>query len=136
MTNNERLLGVKRDHIREIIRFAVVGVLSVAIHYGIYLLLRMVINYNLSYIIGYIVSFVFNFVASNKYTFNTKASVKRGVGFAVAHAINFGMHVVLLNLFVEILNVDERLAPVFVMMIAVPINFFMVRFALKSKLSE
>lgn len=92
-------------------------------------------NVNIAYSIGYVVSFVFNFLLSNFFTFNTKPNVKRGVGFAISHLINYGLHIVFLNLFL-FLSISDTYAPLLVYVVVFPINFILVRFAFKSKYSE
>lgn len=116
----------------EFIRFVIVGILATVIHYAIYLALEhgLHINYNFAYTIGYILSFIFNFFASTFFTFKTNANAQNGIRFAGAHLINYFVHMILLNVFIFI-GMPDNLAPIFVFPIAIIINFFMVRFALK-----
>ncbi len=129
-----------RTSLYQLLRFVVVGVLATAIHYGIYLLLLRMFSADaepvqsgvasketLFYSIGYIISFVCNFAMTCLFTFRKKASVQRGVGFGLAHLVNYGLHVVLLNVFLW-LGISNKLAPIPVFCIAVPVNFLLVRF--------
>ena len=146
----------------EFTRFFVVGVGATLVHLGVYLLLNAIFGVaesaplalTLTYTVGYVVSFVFNYLVSLKWTFRTEGSVKKGLGFAFSHAVNAGMHLLLLNLFrvlgagtalvgllqfmcpwlIELLPVlgrPESLLPFPVYAIVVPINFLMVRYFLK-----
>lgn len=108
---------------------------------------------NLSYAFGYIVSFLGNYAASLRWTFRTSGSLSKGAGFAFSHVINATLHFLLLNLFIRIgmgsflasgivcytpwlaehfpiLTSPDTLLPLPVFVIAVPINFLMVRFFL------
>lgn len=116
----------------EIIRFGVVGVFATVLHYAIYWVLKLYINVNIAYTIGYFLSFICNFFLSSYFTFHSKASVKRGVGFIGAHLNNYLLHMILLNLFLY-LGVDSSLAPIPVYMIAVPVNFILVRWVFKHR---
>lgn len=116
---------------QEQIRFIIVGVLATAIHYSIYRLLNLIIISWLAYSIGYVISFLCNFYLSSKYTFQSKASIKKGIGFGISHAINYLIHITLLSIFIKI-GISEELAPVPVFAIAIPINFILVRFVFKS----
>ena len=118
--------------IREFIRFVIVGVLATVIHYGIYLLLLHYMHTNVSYTIGYVISFICNFFMSNFFTFKSKPTIKKGVGFGISHVINYMLHITLLNLFI-FLGLSEKIAPVFVFAIVIPINFMLVRFVFKSE---
>ena len=126
-------MTIDREKQGEIIRFGIVGALATALHYGIYLGLLWVlpeINRSLAYSIGYVLSFVFNFVASNYFTFKTKPTTKKGIGFAMSHAVNYGLHIGLLNFFLWC-GLSSKLAPAPVFCIVIPINFLLVRFVLK-----
>lgn len=116
---------------QEQIRFIIVGVLATAIHYGIYILLNLIIISWLAYSIGYVISFLCNFYLSSKYTFQSKASIKKGIGFGISHAINYLIHITMLSVFIKI-GISEELAPIPVFAIAIPINFILVRFVFKS----
>lgn len=114
----------------EVIRFGVVGVFATLLHYGIYWVLNHYMNANIAYTIGYLLSFICNFFLSSYFTFKSKASVKRGIGFIGAHLNNYLLHMILLNLFLY-LGVSETLAPIPVYLIAVPVNFILVRWVFK-----
>ena len=117
---------------REVIRFGMVGVFSTLLHYSIYWVLKRYMNVNIAYTIGYFLSFICNFFLSSYFTFKSEASVKRGIGFIGAHLNNYFLHMILLNLFL-FLGVSESLAPIPVYMIAVPVNFILVRWVFKHK---
>lgn len=116
----------------EIIRFGIVGIIATIIHYGIYLTLNLIIVSWIAYSIGYGTSFLCNFYLSNKFTFKTKPTIKKGIGFGLSHFINYVLQVILLSIFIK-LGIPDKYAPLPVFCIAVPINFLMVRFVLKSK---
>lgn len=118
--------------IKEFIRFGIVGVLATFVHYGIYLVFNLWINTTIAYSIGYGISFLGNFYLSNKFTFKTKPTFKKGVGFGLSHFINYLLQVILLSVFIK-LGIPDKYAPIPVFCIAVPVNFLMVRFVLKSK---
>lgn len=119
-------------NIQEVIRFGIVGIIATTIHYVLYLTLNLIIVSWIAYSIGYGVSFLGNFYFSNRFTFKTKPTVKKGVGFGLSHFINYLLQIILLSIFIK-LGIPNRYAPIPVFCIAVPINFLMVRFVLKSK---
>ena len=118
----------KRLH--EPVRFAIVGCIATAVHYGIYLILCLVMVPWLAYSIGFALSFVLNFYLSNVFTFRTRPTVKGGLGFVASHVINYCLHIALLQTFLSI-GLDEKIAPLAVFSIVIPINFLLVRTALK-----
>lgn len=128
---------IHRDKVNEIIRFAVVGTLATAVHYGIYYLFLLldVFHPTIGYTVGYAVSFLLNFYLSNHFTFKTKPTLKKGLGFGLSHLINYLLHIILLTAFLK-LGVNEKWAPLPVYVIVIPINFILVRTVLKSKMTD
>lgn len=129
---SKKLFGVPLDRqsLGEMIRFSIVGVLVTAIHYAVYWLLQLVIDVNISWTAGYIAGFVFNYYMSARYIFRSKANVKNGAGFGVAHIINYLLQMVLLNVFLK-MGLSPTMAPVGVYAVSIPVNFLLVRFVFK-----
>lgn len=142
-------------------RFFVVGIAATLVHLVVYIALNHLFGLSeenklaltVTYSIGYIVSFIGNYILSLKWTFRTEGSVKKGLGFAFSHAVNYGMHIGLLNLFLylgvgglmvrclqavvpwlvemfPILGHGEDIVPFAVYVVVVPVNFLLVRFFL------
>ncbi len=118
-----------RKTVGEMLRFGIVGVLSTALHYLIYRVLPL--QENVGYTIGYAVSFLFNFWATSRYTFHARPTWGRLAGMGGAHASNYVLHMVLLNIFLYI-GMSKAWAPLPVYAIAVPVNFLLVRFVFNS----
>lgn len=125
----EKLKG--NSKLAQFLRFVLVGGTATVIHYTIYLALGKIgVLLNIAYTIGYFSSFIFNFYASNYFTFKAKPSARGGIRFMGAHIVNYLLQIVLLNLYLRI-GVPQVVAPVGVFAIAIPINFILVRIALK-----
>ena len=123
---------ITKERFWELFRFGVVGTTAMLIHYGIYYVLLPYMNMNIAYSIGYFLSFLCNFMMSSYFTFKVKPSFKKFIRFACSHGINYFVYLGLFNFFYWI-GVPEKLAPLPVYLIAVPISFLLVRFALKKK---
>ena len=110
----------------QFIRYCTVGTLAAGIHYGVYYLLQEyeMTNLNIAYTIGYVTSFICNFFMTSY--------LKRALGFGGSHLVNYLIHMGLFNLFLY-LNVDQEIAPLCVLAVAVPTNFLMLRFVFKHK---
>lgn len=123
-------MNMNKEAIGEMIRFSIVGVLVTAIHYGVYWLLQLVVNVNIAWTAGYIAGFIVNYYLSAFYIFRKKTSVKNGVGFGMAHVVNYLLQMVLLNFFIWI-GLSAEMAPVGVYAVSIPVNFLLVRFVFK-----
>ena len=126
---------MKKERVNEISRFAAVGLLSTAIHYAIYYALLPYISASAAFTLGYILSFLCNYGLSSRFTFRVGTSVQRFVSFALSHATNYFIQIILLNLFIGA-GVAPALAPLPVYALAVPVNYLLVRFALTRRSRE
>lgn len=125
-------MRIPRETFFEIIRFGIVGATATIVQYVLYRLFALALNYNIAFALAYGISFIGNFFLTSYFTFNSKATAKKGIGFAGAHICNFLIQMFLLNLFV-FFGIQKDWAPIPVYTIAIPINFLMVRFVFKHK---
>ena len=129
-------MGEENNKLREFVRFCIVGVIAAGIHYLVYFLLQLIdggsVWLSIAYTIGYIVSLVCNFFLTTYFTFRSKVSVKKAAGFSFSHIVNYTLHMVLFNLFIS-LGINRLIAPIFVLMIAVPTNFTILHFVYRKK---
>ena len=123
---------IDKVFIGQFVRFGMVGCLATGIHYGIYYVLQQHIDVNVAYTLGYVISFIANFYLTAYLTFKSSPSWKKLFGMGGAHAVNYTLHIVLLNIFLKI-GVSSELAPIPVFCIAIPVNFLLVRFVFKPK---
>lgn len=113
--------------VQQFLRFCIIGTLAAAVHYGVYFILQMWIDVNVAYTMGYLISFVGNFYLTSYFTFRTLPSVKRFVGFACSHGINYFLHIALFNVFLYF-GVHRLVAPPLVMLVAMLVQFTILRF--------
>lgn len=133
-----KLAGIdsKNEKLQEFARFCIVGVIASGIQYLVYYLLQLIdggqLWLSIAYTIGYVVSLVCNFFMTTYFTFRSKVSVGKTAGFGFSHIINYTLHMVLLNLFLS-LGIHRLIAPILVLMIAVPTNFTILHFVYHKK---
>ena len=120
----------KRQGLGEVLRFGIVGLSATAIQYTAYWVGLQFTNHNLAMTVAYLLSFAFNLWASLRYTFRVGGTPGRGVGFAMAHVVNYLLQMATLNLFVD-LGVSKTLAPLPMFAVCVTNNFLLVSFFLK-----
>lgn len=116
----------------EFIRYVLVGTLAAAIHYGIYYMLQVKIDVNVAYTTGYLISLACNFMLTTYFTFRTKPSTGKALGFGISHLINYVLHIGLFNLYLYV-GISRELAPVLVLAVAVPLNFILLKYVFTSK---
>ncbi len=109
-----------------ILRFGITGATCSGVHYGVYCLVVLMANANVAYTAGYAVGLVLNYFLTTYFTFQKQPSKRNLTGFIGSHAINYMLEIGLLNLFLWI-GLTQWLAPIAVMVIAVPINFCLLQ---------
>ena len=117
----------------EVIRFALVGGFCTLLQYGMYVVFLHSVGVPavVSTMISYAISFVANFLLSSFFTFHSDPNAKKGLAFAASHLVNMGMQTGLVAIFKGIVGPTLALLPA--LAICVPLNYFMVRFAFKSR---
>lgn len=116
---------------KEFIKWGLIGVLAVIIHYGIYLLLNIFIQKDIAFTIGYAISFCCNFYLNSVYTYKKRPTLKKGIGFGVSHFINYVLQISVFNIFI-FFGTPEEFAPIPMYAITMPINFLLIRFVFKN----
>lgn len=116
----------------EAFRFVLVGILATLLHYALYLLLGQCMNATLAYTLGYAASFVVNFYLTTYFTFRTTFAWHKLAGLLGTHAVNYLLHILLLNLYL-VLGVPQVIAPIPVYMVAIPVTFLLARYVFKKK---
>lgn len=117
----------------EIIRFGLVGGFCTVLQYGIYVVFLHAVGVPavVCTLISYAISFIANFILSSFFTFHSDPNTKKGIAFTASHLINMGMQTGLVAIFKGIVGPTLALLPA--LAICVPLNYFMVRFAFKSR---
>lgn len=117
----------------ELIRYIIVGGIATLSQYGFYVMLVRLAGMStiLSAPVSYGLSFCVNFILSNYFTFHTRPNAKKAFSFAASHLINLGLQTMLVAPFANIVGNIYALLPA--MAICVPVNYFLVRFALTDR---
>ncbi|WP_413788915.1 GtrA family protein [Psychrobacillus mangrovi] len=116
---------------KEFIRFLIVGIINTATTYVIYLILLFYFHYNFSYIVSYLCGIIIAFLLNTKYVFNTTLTFKKAIKYPIVYLLQYILNVIVLNVLVENKILNEVLAPVLVIIISLPVTFFMSKYILK-----
>ena len=117
----------------ELVRYVMVGGVSTVLQYVFYVALVELAG--MSALAGapvsYGISFCVNFILSNYFTFHTRPNKKNAASFAASHIINLGLQTLLVAMFTGVVGKAYALLPA--MLICIPINYLLVRFALTNR---
>ena len=114
-------------------KFGIVGFSNTVIAYSVYaLLVRLGVYYIMANIISFFAGVINSFYWNNKYVFRNRknkgtriAFIKAAVSYALTGIILANL---LLYFLVETIKISRYLAPLFILIVTVPSNFFLHKF--------
>lgn len=111
--------------------FVVVGVINTGIYYTGYLTLHQLgVNYMVAHVCATLFAMVCSYFLNCALTFRIKPSWKTFVLFPISNIANFVITTLGMRLTVEYLGVDQRIAPLTVALVAIPITYTVARYLL------
>lgn len=110
-------------NLHRLIRFAFVGVINTGVYYGFYLLLRMAMAYMFAHVVATAIAMVGSYFLNCYFTFKIPPGWKTFVLFPLSNAFNFVITTVGLRLSVQWFGLDERIAPLPVALLAIPVTY-------------
>ena len=124
-----------KTSILQFIKFGIVGLSNTVISYGIYVVLTFIgVQYVFANIIAFVISVLNSFFWNNRFVFKKKNSENRNPWWSLIKTfLTYGLtglvlSNILLIAFVELFNISKYLAPLLILIITVPLNFFINKF--------
>lgn len=120
---------VDSQHVEELIKYIVVGVICTAIDAFIFYLTCNTIGYRLAMISGFCVSVSLNYYLNVKWAFGSTITLKNGIGVVTAHLFNiFIVRMGLMWFFIDILLLNDEFSFIPTIMISTLTNFVIIKF--------
>lgn len=116
-------------------RFLISGLLNTGITYLIYLGLLQTFSYKIAYTVSFVLGVLISYGLNATFVFRAGVAVSSLLRFPLIYIAQYILGIVLVSVLVEYIGVADWLAPVFVIMITVPLTFVLARtiFLPKSK---
>lgn len=111
-----------------LIRFGLVGVVNTGVYYVCYLLLRLEIPYLAAHITAFVVAMIASYFLNCYITFKIEPTWRTFLLFPLSNLANFVITTVGLGIAVEKIGMDQRLAPIPVTAIAIPITYVVAHY--------
>jgi putative flippase GtrA len=122
-----------RSSSRQLARFLVVGALNTGLSYLVYLALLRVVSYRWAYSISYAAGIVLSFVLNSLFVFRVPLSWQRLLPYPSVYLVQYLLGLCVVHVGVELLGWDERLMPIAVLVVTVPVSFVLTRWVLREK---
>ena len=102
--------------------------------YLIYEVLITFINYTFSFLISWIVGFIYGYVTNTKKVFNQSVGIKKICFYLLWNIIYLYISIKLLEIVIVSFNIHERIAPVIIIVLTIPLNYIVTKLSINNKL--
>jgi putative flippase GtrA len=105
-----------------LLRFALVGAINTGVYWVSYLLLNLALAYAAAHVLAFVVGTMGSFFLNCRFTYRVTPTLKRLVRFPLTTLANFVCTTVGLLVLVDLMRVDERVAPLLASAAAIPVT--------------
>lgn len=113
----------------QMVRFMIVNGFSTLVMFGLYVILNMVLKYQIAYFISYVVTVILSYVLTSLFVFHTKMSWKTFMQFPLIYVLQYVTSAVCLEILVY-LGFSVTFVPLFVIVLLLPLTFLLSRFVM------
>ena len=121
---------------KQVLLWALGGGVNTLLTYGMYLAFNLIMSYPIAYSASYVIGIVLSYFYNSLVVFHSPLSFKKFALFPVVYLVQYLLSLGLLAAFVQLLKVSETLAPIFVLVISLPVTYLLSRLILKGKNRE
>jgi putative flippase GtrA len=118
---------------REFIGFVLVGAANTGLTYLLYLALLQIARYPVAYSLTFVVGIFLSYYLNARFVFRVPLQLRKALQYPAVYAIQYLLGLGLLYLMVEILRMNEAIAPLLVVVITVPVTFLMSRYVIRGR---
>jgi len=118
---------------REVFRFIFWGAINTLSGYLIYVVLLRFFPYLIAYSIAYALGIFLSYFLNSKFVFDQELKLSKAIRYPLVYLMQFLLGATCLYLLVQLLRVNKFLAPFIVVMITIPVTFFLSRRVVKGK---
>jgi putative flippase GtrA len=113
-------------------RFLAVGAVNTAVSYLAYLLLRLVMSYQLAYALAFVLGIAISAAGNARYVFSAHLTVIRCAFYAAFYSISYLAGAGLLHGLVEWAGIPDAVAPLLVIGVMIPLNYLGAKLILQT----
>jgi len=110
---------------REFCRFLFWGGVNTLSGYLIYAFLLRFLPYLLCYTVAFVISVFVSYFLNSKFVFNQELRLSKAIKYPLVYLAQYLIGTISLYLLVQILRVNKLLAPVFVVVLTIPVTYYL-----------
>lgn len=112
------------------LRFIVGGAINTGFTYLVYLGMSLFLSYQAAYLVAYATGVIFSYWFNARVVFRVPISWRGLFSYPIVYLVQYSFSALLLSGFVEILDVREMVAPIFVAFLMIPFTYLMSKYVL------
>lgn len=112
---------------RQVFAFLLAGASNTALSYLLYLFLLSFFAYEIAYSFSFVAGIFYSSIVNLKFTFKTTVNVRRIVLSLFVYLLVYLLGLNLLVFFVTFLGIPKAFGPLLVLIVTVPLTFFLLR---------
>lgn len=109
----------------EFSRFILWGGINTLAGYLIYLVLLIFLPYLVSYSIAYILGILLSYFLNSKLVFKRELRLSKAVKYPLVYVTQYLLGTISLYLLVQVLRINKLVAPVLVVLLTIPVTYFL-----------
>jgi putative flippase GtrA len=117
----------------KLFRFLLSGVVNTALTWGIYLVLLLFFSYLFSYTASYLLGILISYFLNRFFVFQGHQGLRSVLALPLIYAIQYGLSMVMLWCWVEIFELDSRVAPLVAVIVTVPVTYALTKNVFSSR---
>lgn len=121
---------------REFFRFVFWGGVNTLAGYLVYAFLLWFLPYLISYSVAFIFSIFVSYVLNSKFVFKQELELRKAIKYPVVYVNQYVLGAVSLYLLVHFLAISKLVAPLLVVVLTIPVTYFLSRRILRGKRSN
>ena len=120
----------------EFSKFIFFGVVNAALSYVIYVILVFFLAYPTAYTIAYLAGIFISYYLNSRFVFKSEMRLTKAMQYPVVYIVQYVIGISLLYLLVELCEINKVIAPVFVVIVTIPVTFVLSRFIIKGRVDN
>lgn len=116
------------------IRFVIAGGLNTGLTYIVYLTLLLIMPYKIAYTLSFLTGIGLGYIFNATFVFRRKPVLRTASLYPFVYLVQYVMGILLLSLFVEKISLDEKIAPILVVIVSLPVMYYLTRLLFSIKL--
>jgi putative flippase GtrA len=112
---------------REFSRFLISGGTNTVATYILYLWLLLFTGYEIAYTVSFVAGIVLAYALGTYFVFRTQWSWKKFAQFPLVYILQYGAGMSMMWLLVERMGMDDRIAPLIIIVVLIPLTFVLTR---------